>query len=141
MWCGRCTAALGHRTIVTAIPEDLPLVYIDYIEISQVLVNLVGNAMTYAPAGTTITIGAVVRDDAVEVSVRDEGIGIGPADLPHIFDTFYRARQHGPVAGSGIGLAICKGLVEAHGGRIWAESTVGEGTTMRFTLPLGGPDQ
>ena len=75
------------------------------------------------------------------VSVQDQGIGIPATRIPHIFTSFYRAHEHGPVAGSGIGLAICKGLVEAHGGRIWAQSEEGTGTTMLFTLPLGEPAQ
>lgn len=70
-------------------------------------------------------------------AVADEGIGIPASRLPHIFTTFYRAHGHGPVAGSGIGLAVCEGLVEAHGGQIRIEGVEGTGTTVRFTLPLG----
>jgi len=127
----------GNRSIAIQLPDHLPLVYIDYVEISQVLVNLVGNAIAYSADGTAISIGAEARGTVVEVSVRDEGDGIPETALPRIFDPFYRAGERGPVAGTGIGLAICKGLVEAHGGRIWAESPAGQGTTMRFTLPLG----
>jgi two-component system sensor histidine kinase KdpD len=127
----------GSRTIEVELPDDLPVVFIDYVEIAQVLVNLVGNAINYSPDGSAIAIRAAVAGDAVELSVEDQGIGIPAAELPHIFTTFYRADTHGPVAGSGIGLAICKGLVEAHGGKLWAESVEGKGTIMRFTLPLG----
>ena len=129
----------GDRTIEVAVPDDLPVVFMDYVEIAQVLINLLGNAVNYSADGSTISVVAMTRPDAVTVSVRDRGTGIPATRLPHIFTTFYRAHEHGPVGGSGIGLAICKGLVEAHGGRIWAESVEGEGTTMTFTLPLDGP--
>jgi two-component system sensor histidine kinase KdpD len=131
----------GTRRIEVTVPESLPVAFIDYVEISQVLVNLVGNAIGYSADGSRIVVGVGRHRDFLEVFVQDEGIGIAPEHLPHVFDTFYRVRNHGPVAGSGIGLAICKGLVEAHGGQIWAESTVGVGTTIRFTLPLGGPER
>lgn len=129
----------GERTIALEVPDDLPIVFIDYVEIAQVLVNLIGNAINYSADGTIITVGVVTEPDVLEVSVRDQGIGIPSNRLPKVFTAFYRAHDGGPVAGSGLGLAICKGLVEAHGGRIWAESVEGEGTTMTFTLPLGGP--
>ena len=131
----------GKRRIDVITPESLPVAVIDYVEVSQVLVNLVGNAINYSADGSRIVVGVDQHPESLEVFVHDEGMGIAPEHLPHVFDTFYRVRNHGPVAGSGIGLAISKGLVEAHGGRIWVESTVGVGTTIRFTLPLAGPDQ
>jgi signal transduction histidine kinase len=75
------------------------------------------------------------------LAVQDNGTGIPPKDVPHLFDKFYRAEKTGRVPGTGIGLAIAKGLVEAHGGRIWVESRVGEGTTFRFTLPVDEADR
>lgn len=135
----RIARQAGERTIEVDVADDLPVVFMDYIEIAQVLVNLVGNAINYSPNGSVITITAETAGNDLVVRVRDRGSGIPSASLPHIFTTFYRVREHGPVAGSGIGLSICKGLVEAHGGRIWAESRVGEGTTMSFTLPLRTP--
>ena len=135
----RVSRQAGKRPIELEIPGDLPVVYMDYVEIAQVLVNLVSNAINYSQDGSTITISAWVDEDEIVVSVRDRGRGIPAASLPHVFTTFYRVHEHGPVAGSGIGLSICKGLVEAHGGRIWAESRVGEGTTMTFALPLRAP--
>ncbi len=104
-------------------------------------INLLGNAINYSADGSTITIRIRLTSDEMVISVQDQGIGIPATRIPHIFTSFYRAHEHGPVAGSGIGLAICKGLVEAHGGRIWAESEEGTGTTMYFTLPLGEPAQ
>jgi two-component system sensor histidine kinase KdpD len=107
------------------------------VEIAQVLVNLLGNACKYSVQGTAIIVSARRSGDEVEIRVRDHGSGIDPARLPHIFETFYRAHEGGAVAGSGIGLSICKGLVEAHGGTIRAESRVGEGATMIVRLPIG----
>ena len=135
----RVSRQAGKRTIELDVPGDLPVVFMDYVEIAQVLVNLVSNAINYSPDGSTITISAAVEVDDLAVHVLDRGRGIPAASLPHVFTTFYRVHEHGPVAGSGIGLSICKGLVEAHGGRIRAESRVGEGTTMTFTLPLRVP--
>lgn len=127
----------GH-VLQTGIAPDLPLVHFDYVEIAQVLMNLGENALKYTPPGTEVTIAARRVPGAVELAVRDNGAGIPPKDLPHLFDKFFRAEKTGRVPGTGIGLAIAKGLVEAHGGRIWVESRVGEGTTFRFTLPVDG---
>lgn len=119
------------------VEPDLPVVLLDYVEIAQVVINLAGNAVKYSPPHTAITVNAWRDREDVRISVRDQGMGIPPERLSHIFETFYRAHEQGPVSGSGIGLAICKGLVEAHGGHIWAESRLGEGTTVTFSLPLG----
>jgi two-component system sensor histidine kinase KdpD len=128
----------GARRIEVIVPELLPVASLDYVEIAQVLINLIGNAIIYSDDGSRIVIGVEDRQEELAVFVQDEGVGIAPEHLPHVFESFYRAHGRGPVAGSGIGLAICKGLVEAHGGRIWAESAIGKGTTMWFTLPLEG---
>ncbi|HEU0165060.1 MAG TPA: ATP-binding protein [Thermomicrobiales bacterium] len=127
-----------HPLTIDVAP-DLPVVSFDYVEIAQVVLNLIGNAAKYSPAGSPILVTAQSVGSEVQISVRDHGMGIPPDRLPHIFETFYRAHEHGPVAGSGIGLAICKGLVEAHGGRIWAQSRVGEGTMVTFSLPNPRP--
>jgi two-component system sensor histidine kinase KdpD len=138
---GRLAPRANQRShlLKTVVAADLPLVRFDYVEIAQVLMNLGENALKYTPPGTEVTLAARLVSGAIELTVRDTGPGIGPKDLPHLFDKFYRAEQTGRVSGTGIGLAIAKGLVEAHGGRIWAESRVGEGTTFRFTLPLSDP--
>ena len=113
-------------------------------KIGRVLRNLVENALRHTPPGGQIELRAEAQPGAVVVTVRDTGTGIAPADLPRVFERFYRgdaARTRGPAgalgpsAGAGLGLAIARGLVEAHGGRIWAESTPGQGATFRFTLP------
>jgi signal transduction histidine kinase len=124
--------------LTTRVPEDMPPIRMDSDRIGQVLLNLVGNALQYTPAGGSVHIQAVHQPGEVQVSVADTGIGIPPEHLPHLFTRFYRvdksrARTGG---GSGIGLTIARHLVEAHGGRIWAESQgAGKGSRFTFTLP------
>jgi signal transduction histidine kinase len=103
--------------------------------IAQVFQNLVGNALVHTPAGGRVALSAEIRGGEVRVSVSDTGHGIAPADLPRVFDRFWRAAG-AREKGAGLGLSIARGIVEAHGGTIAAESTLGEGTTMSFTLPL-----
>jgi two-component system sensor histidine kinase KdpD len=128
----------SHPLTVTVEP-DLPLLRFDYIQIAQVLVNLIENAVTYTTDGTPVAVLARQVPGAVEISVHDDGPGIPPEHQLRLFDKFYRAHVATAAPGSGIGLAISKGLVEAHGGRIWVESEQGHGTTFRFTLPLPPP--
>ena len=120
------------------IPDELPLVNVDSARIEVVLHNLVANALVYGEGEVRIT--AERRDDGIVVSVSDNGPGIAPDELPHVFERFYRAQrgrqQHS--GGTGLGLAICKAFVEAHGGVIWAESSV-RGATISFSLPLVSP--
>ncbi len=116
--------------------EDLPLVPLDYSEIDQVLTNLLENAVHYTPQQTPICIAAQVRGDELQVAVSDRGPGIPADETNRIFERFYRLDSQRGKDGSGLGLAVCKGLVQAHGGRIWVEDTPGGGTTCIFTLPL-----
>ncbi|MBM4430127.1 MAG: HAMP domain-containing protein, partial [Chloroflexi bacterium] len=122
-------------------PENLPVVRADPDRVAQVLHNLLVNALRHTPAGGSITVSASPLPEGVEITVADTGEGIAAEDLPHIFDRFWRAdrwrarNERWPV-GSGLGLSIAQGLVRAHKGRIWAESTLGEGATLHFTLPL-----
>jgi PAS domain S-box-containing protein len=106
----------------------------------QVLSNLVGNALKFTEAGGRVTIDAHATADVVLFSVSDTGSGIDPEHLPHVFDRFWQARREGGRKGLGLGLAIARGVVEAHGGRIWAESVPGEGSTFLFTVPVAGAD-
>ena len=121
--------------------ETLPPLDADEERITQVLFNLLTNAMRYTPTGGTITISAEVRDRAVVISVRDTGVGIASEELPHVFDRFYRANHSRTFStdGSGLGLTISKQIVEAHGGQIWAQSSLGVGSTFAFSLPLSAP--
>jgi two-component system sensor histidine kinase BaeS len=119
--------------------EGLPSINVDTDRMAQVLNNLVSNALRYTPPNGTITLAAEAKDQAVSLKVSDTGSGIAPADIPFVFDRFYRVdksrqRMEGDSASSGLGLAIAKAIVEAHGGEIKVESTVGQGTTfsMRF---------
>ena len=105
------------------------------------LVNLIENAVKYTPDGTPIAVAARQVPGAIEISVHDDGPGIPPEHQLRLFDKFYRAYAATAAPGAGIGLAISKGLVEAHGGRIWVESEPGSGTTFRFTLPLPPPSR
>ena len=120
------------------LPADLPEIWADADRLSQVLFNLIGNALQYTPAGGQVDVAARRQGDEVHVSVQDTGIGIAAENLPHVFDRFFRAdrsRSRGS-GGSGIGLTIAKRLVEAHGGRIWVESPgLGKGSTFTIALP------
>ncbi|MGB9880054.1 MAG: sensor histidine kinase, partial [Anaerolineae bacterium] len=127
--------------LTVQVPDGLPLVQADSDRIAQVLHNLLVNALRYTHAGGSITVSASTTDDGVQVAVADTGEGIAPEDLPFVFERFWRAdpsrsrNEHWP-SGSGLGLSIAQSLVKAHGGRIWVESTLGKGSTFRFTLPL-----
>jgi two-component system sensor histidine kinase VicK len=109
---------------------------IDARRIEQVLRNLLSNAIKYSPEGGTITIQARGDDDQLLVGVSDEGIGIPTCDLDRVFERFYRVDNvvTQRVGGAGLGLAVCQGIVQAHGGRMWVESNLGEGSAFYFTL-------
>ncbi len=128
---------LRGRNVRATIPADLPLVAFDAILIEQVLINLLENATKYSPPGTEIDISARARDADVEVEVSDRGRGVAPQDVERVFDKFFRVRE-GEGGGVGLGLTICRGIVNAHGGRIWVDERPGGGAAFRFTLPLGG---
>ncbi len=126
------------RRFVTRYDERLPLIDGDPRRIRQVLDNLLSNAVKYSPENTDITVECISSDSEVKVRVTDQGVGISPEELEKVFDRFYQASSGASQRGGGVGLglAICKGIIEAHGGRIWAESTLGKGSTFTFTLPL-----
>ncbi|MFN8511189.1 MAG: ATP-binding protein [Chloroflexia bacterium] len=134
----RMTAQAGRKGLQLAgeVIGDPPPVLIDGQQVTRVLLNLVQNAIRHTPADGSVTLRAARAEDGVLVEVRDTGEGIGADDLPRVFDRFYRgdpARTR--EAGAGLGLAIARGIVEAHGGRIWVESAPGQGTLFAFTLP------
>ncbi|HSN13886.1 MAG TPA: MASE3 domain-containing protein [Anaeromyxobacteraceae bacterium] len=119
------------------VPSDLPPVPADVARLTRVVQNLAGNALKYSAPGSAIAVEARRVEDEVVVSFADRGAGISPEDVPRIFERFYRGGQRGKVEGLGLGLHISRLIVAAHGGRIWCESTVGEGSTFRFALPIG----
>jgi signal transduction histidine kinase len=138
-----------HRFLVEL--EELPIVDADPARIEQVLRNLLDNAVKYSPQGGMIVVRGELRERAsfaeterqgeVVVSVADQGMGIAPEHLNRLFEKFFRVESEvgRRVNGTGLGLPIARAIVEAHGGRIWAESKLGQGSTFTFTLPLG-PD-
>jgi two-component system sensor histidine kinase KdpD len=124
-----------HRLEV-AVSADLPLVPIDYFQIEQVFINLISNSIKYSAEGTTIRLEAhPVKGDLLQVTVRNQGPNVPAEHLERIFDKFYRVTAADRVTGAGLGLSICKGIVEAHGGHIWAEN-LPQGFAFNFTLPL-----
>jgi K+-sensing histidine kinase KdpD len=129
-----------HRFAIDFSP-GFPIVDADPRRIRQVLRNIVDNAIKYAPKGGLIVIRGEVRRDDVVVSIADQGVGISPEDLIPLFDKYFRVKAptgyHVP--GTGLGLPVSRAIIEAHGGRIWAESTVREGTTLYFSIPLENP--
>jgi two-component system sensor histidine kinase KdpD len=120
------------------IPDTLPLVPVDYVQMEQVFTNLLSNSVKFAPPRTAIGIRAAVEGESLSVEVSNEGPAVPEEHLPRIFDKFYRITAADRVAGTGLGLSICKGIIEAHGGRIWAENRP-HGFVFRFTVPLTWP--
>ncbi len=119
------------------LPPALSLVMGNPIRLGQVITNFVDNALKFTPAGGTVTISAWEADGEIAVEVKDTGIGIAPEDQAHVFDKFYRVKsaQVAGIEGTGLGLAIVKSIVEGHGGRVWVESELGQGSTFGFALP------
>jgi signal transduction histidine kinase len=116
-------------------PADGILVRADPLRVAQLVGNVVGNAIKFTPEKGSVMVRAAPAGERVVVQVTDTGPGIPPSDIPHLFDNFWQARNNDH-RGVGLGLAIAKGVAEAHGGRIWCESTVGVGSTFSFTLPI-----
>jgi PAS domain S-box-containing protein len=133
-------ALTGEHRLVVSIPDDLPPVWADAQRIGQVLANLVNNASKFSPSGTQISISATHKGKEVQVNATDHGSGIAPEERALVFESFYQTAKEGNSSrrarGVGLGLAICRGLVEAHGGRIWVQDRPGPGTTISFTLPI-----
>jgi len=129
---------LRGRRVDVRFPPDLPLVPIDGVLVEQVFINLLENAAKYSPEGSPIEISAHRDEGNVVVEIADRGPGIPEKLVDKIFEKFYRLpREHGG-GGAGLGLAICRGIIEAHGGRVWAGNRDGGGAVFRFTLPIEG---
>ena len=127
----RLAPGAPDHTVLVDVPEQLPPVPLDYVQVDRVLTNLLENAFRHTPSGTEVCITAAEEDGVVRVTVADTGPGVPPDALGRLFERFA-----GSVARPGLGLAVVKGLVEAHGGRAWAEPRPGGGLAVRFTLPL-----
>jgi signal transduction histidine kinase len=137
----RLEVTLPVDRVTCALPEGLPAVYVDPRRLERIFVNLLSNALKYAPPPTPVVLGATQRDGAVVVSVADRGPGISEHDLPHVFEKYFRAVDTRRKEGLGIGLYAARMLVQAHGGRIWVDSAVGKGTTFYVALPTAAPEE
>jgi signal transduction histidine kinase len=137
------TADKKHISIEVNVTDTVPSIYGDPRRVDQILINLLNNAVTYTPDTGSVVLTAQEDGsaDLVQISVADTGIGIPTELLAEIFDRFVRAEQveKAHIMGSGLGLSIAKGLVEAHGGQIWVDSEEGHGATFTFTLPVAEP--
>jgi len=132
----RLESRLGTREVAVDLPADLPLVPCDAVLLEQALINLVENAVKYSDGA--IEIRAIAVEKALAVEVSDRGPGIPAGEEERIFDKFHRTTYEGGREGVGLGLTICRAIVSAHGGKIWALNRDGGGATFRFTLPLDG---
>jgi two-component system sensor histidine kinase KdpD len=130
---------LSQHRIEVRIPADLPLLSFDALLIERVFVNLLENASKYTPAGSTVTLSAEVADDRVNVSVSDNGPGLPKGREEAVFQKFARGERESATPGVGLGLAICRAIVEAHQGKIVGANRPGGGAVFTFTLPLGTP--
>jgi two-component system sensor histidine kinase KdpD len=133
---GRLEGGLAGRRVETVMPADLPLVPMDAVLVEQVLVNLLENALKYADPASGLRVAAWREEGGVGIEVADEGPGLKPGDEERVFEKFYRGSS--APHGFGLGLAICRAIVTAHGGRIWAENRAPRGVAFRFTLPIQG---
>jgi two-component system sensor histidine kinase KdpD len=132
---------LAERPVKVSLPADLPMVPLDGALAEQIFINLLENALRYTPAGSPISISATVAGDDLEVEVADCGPGFAPEDLDKIFEMYYRGSTGQDLTGYGLGLSICRAIVEAHGGRTWALNRDGGGAAVRFTLPLAAQEK
>jgi two-component system, OmpR family, sensor histidine kinase KdpD len=134
----RLSERFKNRKVTVNIPKDLPLIPLDPLLIERVFANLLDNAIKYTPQGTPLDLSAKIKGEALLVEVADRGPGISPGDEERIFEKFVRTSEGG---GIGLGLTISRAIIEAHGGRIWAENRPGGGAIFHFTLPLQRQEQ
>lgn len=130
--------ALREHPVKVTLPPKLPLVAVDAVLMERVFCNLIENAAKYSPAGAPIAVNVVGNADGLVIEVCDRGPGFPPGSLPRLFELFERGAAESPIAGVGLGLAICRAIVEAHGGQIGASNPADGGACARFTLPSGG---
>jgi two-component system sensor histidine kinase KdpD len=129
-------ASASQRRVSFDIPENLPLVPMDFGLITHVFINLFSNAFKFSSADQPVEVRGHIIDDQLEVLVADRGVGVPPEDLRRVFDKFYRVAELGSTNGLGLGLAICKAFIEAHNGRISVENNPLGGTIVRFVIPF-----
>ncbi|HYK22096.1 MAG TPA: ATP-binding protein, partial [Pyrinomonadaceae bacterium] len=132
----RCNVAIRHHQVTVDCHESLPAVLIDSRLIAQALTNLLENAAKYSPPGSEIVLKAGMKDDQLLISVTDEGAGVAPEERSRLFEKFYRGMDPQPNGGTGMGLAIARGIIEAHNGRVWVEGSSGKGATFIFSLQV-----
>lgn len=135
------TARTGHHRLVNEVPATLPLICGDHDKIHQIMVNLVGNAIKYSPGGGAVRVGAQAADGMVELTVEDEGVGVPADQRTRIFERFSRVSSASTrgISGTGIGLAIVRGLVQLHGGTVWVDDAPVRGSRFHVRLPLAVP--
>jgi signal transduction histidine kinase len=134
----RESAARQRLTVGLDVAPEVGIVWADLIKLKQVVVNLVTNAVKFTPEGGRVDVAARLEGDDVVVTVRDTGVGIAEADQARIFEAFQRGDRRASTEGTGLGLTLSKRFVELHGGRVWLESTLGEGSTFGFAIPGKG---
>jgi two-component system sensor histidine kinase KdpD len=132
----RVEPKLGPRRVTVELPVDLPAVYVDAVLFTQVLVNLLENAAKHTPEATRVRVVGTVGNGEVLVAVEDDGPGLPQGDPDRLFAKFQRGRSEGDVPGAGLGLAICRAVIQAHGGRITAANREGGGARFVVTLPV-----
>jgi two-component system sensor histidine kinase KdpD len=135
----RLESRLRNYPVNIDLPEDLPLLLMDSVLITQVFINLLDNARKFSPPGHPIDISARLAEGSALVEVADRGAGLPPGDETRIFQKFYGAQRSASSMSVGLGLAICQGIIQAHGGRIWAKNRPGGGAIFCFTLPATEP--
>jgi two-component system sensor histidine kinase KdpD len=135
----RLESRLAGRRVDVELSPDLPPVLLDDVLIEQVFINLLENALKYTPPESPLEIVAAAVPGAVEVEIADRGPGVPIAERDHVFEKFYRLKRERSAGGAGLGLAICRGFIEAHGGRMWVEDRQAGGARFRFTLPVADP--
>jgi two-component system, OmpR family, sensor histidine kinase KdpD len=126
----------GERAVTLDFPPDLPLVLADYIQLQIAIRNLIENAFLYSPPDVPVEVSAGVSMGQIRIRVRDYGAGLMPDEFERVFDKFYRGRSARRIPGTGLGLPICRGIAEAHGGRLWAEHAPGGGVAFVLSFPI-----
>lgn len=132
----RLERKLAGHPVTVSLPADLPMVPLDGALVENVFLNLLENSLKYTPPGSALSMKAVPKGDEIEIEMADNGPGFPPEDLERIFEMFYRGTEDSDRKGYGLGLTICRAIVEAHGGRIWAVNLAGGGAAVKFTFPL-----